>query len=76
MDHDPEQTSTLEKPPNKRKRNSRKKHRSHSQEKTKYLPEANDGIVMGIPQQEDEDSKHLYRNEYGGRLPIGSMRHR
>ena len=50
MEHDPEQSPVLEKPQNKRKRSSRKKHRSHSQGKTKYLPEADDGIVMGIPQ--------------------------
>lgn len=56
---------------NKRRKSKPKKSPS---EEHNYLPvgEAPPGTVLGYP-QEDADPK-LYKNEYGGRLPIGSMK--
>jgi hypothetical protein len=55
------------------KRRKRTKSKKEPSEEHNYLPvgEVPPGTVLGYPQ---EESPKLYKNEYGGKLPIGSMK--
>ena len=59
-----------------RKKGSKRKQKQLPQQPPlNYLPvgEVPPGTVLGYPQDQEENPKY-YKNEYGGRLPIGSMK--